>query len=297
MSTTGPVAVAVACGNTLGETATWSVREQAVYWVDIRDSALHRYQHGSGLHQSWPMPELCGAVVPAPNGVVLALRRSLVHLDTASSRLTPLCEVEPAVLDNRLNEAKCDRSGRLWLGSMRDYGLAITGSLYRIGRDLRVTRVLENIAVPNSLAWSPDARTMYFADTADGVLRAYDTQPADGSLGGMHPLSDAGTLPGRPDGCAVDSEGHVWNARYGAGRVIRIAPDGRVTATVALPATQVTSCTLGGPDLRTLFVTTARQRLSPAQLAAQPLAGHLFAIPVDVAGLPDIEFDFGNVPS
>ncbi len=290
MTVTKQADIAVPCANILGETATWSEREQALYWVDIRAPALHRLTPGSGQHQSWPMPELCGAVVPAASGVLLAFRHNLMHFDVVAGCLTPLIEVEPAALDNRLNEAKCDRSGRLWLGSMRDFGTAVTGSLYRIGRDLHPERVLSGVAVPNSLGWSPDGRTMYFSDTPKLVLRAYEYEPDTGTLGAMCPLVEADRLPGRPDGCTVDAEGHVWNARYGAGCVARIAPDGRLTAMVHLPVSQPTSCALGGAGLRTLFITTARQRLDPAQLKSQPHAGHLFAVEVNVPGLPDTEF-------
>lgn len=284
--------VAVACGCQLGETPSWSVREGALYWVDIRAPALHRLVPADGRHTSWPMPELCGAVVPASTGVILALRQAIVHFDPDRNSLTPLVELEPAELDNRLNEAKCDRSGRLWVGSMRDFGAAVTGSLYAIDRDLRQRRVFTDIRIPNGLAWSPDGRTMYFADTGDGALRRYGFDAERGLPGDAGILLASGDAPGRPDGATVDAEGHVWNARPGAGCVLRIAPDGRVVETVALPVSQPTSCCLGGPGLRTLFITTAAQKLSEAQRAEQPEAGHLFAVEVDIPGLPEAEFPY-----
>lgn len=282
--------VVLACGNLLGETATWSAREQALYWVDIRAPALHRLDPATSDHRQWTMPDLCCAVVPSDDGVIVALRRDLAHFDPASEVLTTLCEIEPESFGNRLNEAKCDRAGRLWIGSMRDFGAATTGSLYRVTPDLCRSRVLTDITVPNSLSWSPHGRTMYFADTPTGVLRAYDYDPETGGLGAVRSLLPPDALPGRPDGCTVDAEGHVWNARYGAGCVARISPTGRVSALVQLGATQPASCALGGQDLRTLYITTAKQRLDPEQLRAQPDAGHLFAIDVDVPGIPDIPF-------
>jgi sugar lactone lactonase YvrE len=280
----------VACACILGVSATWSAREQALYWVDIRAPALHRLDPETDEHRSFPLPELCGGVVPAASGVVLAFRRALALFDPATAALTPLCEVEPAALDNRLNEAKCDRTGRLWVGSMRDFAAATTGSLYRVDGSLRPERVLTGITVPNSLGWSPDGRAMYFTDTPERVLRAYEYDPDTGRMSAMRALLAADALPGRPDGCTVDAEGHVWTTRVGAGCVMRVSPAGRVSATVTLPASQPTSCALGGRDLRTLFVTTARQRLDPAALRAQPQAGDLFAVAVDVPGLPDPEF-------
>ena len=281
--------VAVACGAELGESATWSEREEALYWVDIRAPCLHRLDPASGHHRVWPLPELCGGVVPAASGVVLALLRELARFDCATERLVRLGAVEPEALGNRLNEMKCDRAGRPWVGSMRDFAAAKTGSLYRLGGDLRPERVLGDVTVPNGLGWSPDGRTMYFTDTPERVMRAYDYEPETGALGPMRTLLDADALPGRPDGCTVDAEGFVWTTRFGAGLVVRVAPDGRIAETVALPTSQPTSCALGGPGLRTLFVTTARQRLDPLALCAQPEAGHLFAIETDVPGLPEHE--------
>jgi sugar lactone lactonase YvrE len=196
---------------------------------------------------------------------------------------------EPESLNNRLNDSKCDRSGRLWTGTMRDFGLAQTGSLYRIGVDASCTRMLGDITVPNALSWSPDNRSMYFADTPDKQIRAYEFDAGEGQLGAMK-IIETCNLPGRPDGATVDSEGCIWSARYQGSCVARITPQGKVDRIVQLPASQVTSCTLGGPDLRTLYITTARQKLSPADLDSQPLAGGLFAVRVDVGGLPEPRF-------
>ena len=289
---TGVARVAVGCGCMLGESATWSEREQALYWIDIRAPALHRFDPASLHHRSWMLPELCGAVVPAREGVVLALRRDLMHFDPASAKLTPLCTIEPAALDNRLNEAKCDGQGRLWVGSMRDFAAATTGSLYRVDPGtLLPERVLTPVTIPNGLGWSPDGRTMFFSDTADGAIRAYEYGPNMGQPGKMRELVPGSVLPGRPDGCAVDALGHLWTTRFGAGCVIRVAPDGRAVARIDLPTSQPASCALGGPNLTTLFITTAKQRLPQDELTKQAEAGHLFAIEVEVPGLSDVEFN------
>jgi sugar lactone lactonase YvrE len=287
---TGRVATAVASSDTLGECATWSVRDQALYWVDIRGPLLHRFRPESGEHRSWPLPELCGGVVPMADGVMLALRRELAMFDLRSGALTRWREVEPEALGNRLNEMRCDRQGRLWVGSMRDYAMATTGSLYRVSAVGEVEAILADITIPNSLGWSPDGRTMYFTDTTEGSVRAYAYDPDLGAPSEMRVLIDAYALPGRPDGCAVDAEGHIWTTRVGGGLVVRVAPDGRVSDRIELPASQPTSCALGGDDLRTLYITTARQKLEEAVLRAQPEAGHLFAVAVDVPGLAEPEF-------
>jgi sugar lactone lactonase YvrE len=274
----------------LGESAIWCDASQRLLWVDIRAPALRRLDPASGDVQSWAMPDLCGAVMLTHDRrLVLSLRTGLFTFDPRTQAFAPLVAPEPAALDNRLNESKCDRQGRLWVGTMGDYGLATTGSLYRIDRNLACTRVLRDITVPNAICWSPDDRTMYFADTHDGRLRAYAFDAGSGTLGSMRVLEARG-LPGRPDGATVDAEGCLWNARYDGSAVARITPDGRVDRIVAVPASRVTSCALGGPGLKTLYITTARQKLSPAELAAQPEAGGLFAVDVDVGGIAEPRF-------
>ena len=275
----------------LGESPVWCAREQALFWVDIRAPAVCRLDAGSGAVRRFRLPDLCGGVALSEDErLVLALRTGLFVFDRATARATALLQPEPEALGNRLNESRCDRRGRLWVGTMRDYGAATTGSLYRVASDLRWDAVLRDITVPNAFCWSPDDRTMYFADTPDGRLRAYAFDADDGRLGAMRVLVEAGVLPGRPDGAAVDADGCVWSARYEGACVARVTPDGRVDRVVRLPATRVTACTFGGPDLRTLYVTTARQKLTAEQLAAQPLAGAVFALRVDVPGLPEPRF-------
>jgi sugar lactone lactonase YvrE len=282
--------VALRCGNILGETPVWSLREQALYWVDVRAPAVHRLDPASGRHRSWPLPEICGGLALARHGLVLGLRRSLAWFDPASGAVTPWVEIEPASMENRLNEMRCDRWGRLWLGSMRDYGAAVTGSLYRVSAKATVVRILTDIRVPNGLGWSPDGRRLYFLDSGEAAMRAYDFEPETAALGSMHVLLAADALPGKPDGCAIDAEGFIWSARYGGGLIARIAPDGRIDRTHRLPVSQPTSCAFGGSDLKTLYITTAKQRLSDAALAEEPDAGALLAIRVAIPGLPEPEF-------
>jgi sugar lactone lactonase YvrE len=271
----------------LGESAIWCSRDSVLYWVDIRAPALRRFDPHTGAVKSWAMNDLCGAVILSNDRrLLLAMRLGLFSFEPAKETLTPLIAPEAESLNNRLNDSKCDRRGRIWTGSMRDYGLARTGSLYRVGTDLSSRQMIGDITVPNALSWSPDDRTMYFADTPEGQLRAYAFDADAGELGAMKYL-DVPSLPGRPDGATVDSEGCLWNARYQGGCVARITPQGRVDQVIEVPATQVTSCALGGPGLRTLFITTARQKLTQAELVAQPLAGGLFAVNVSVGGLPE----------
>jgi sugar lactone lactonase YvrE len=274
----------------LGESAIWCGIDNVLYWVDIRAPALRRLEPQTGQVTSWAMNDLCAAIMlTTDRRLLLAMRLGVFAFNPADKTLKPFVAPEPESLNNRLNDSKCDRSGRLWTGTMRDFGLAQTGSLYRIGVDASCTRMLGDITVPNALSWSPDNRSMYFADTPDKRIRAYEFDVDEGQLGAMK-IIETGNLPGRPDGATVDSEGCIWSARYQGSCVARITPQGKVDRIVQLPASQVTSCTLGGPDLRTLYITTARQKLSPADLDSQPLAGGLFAVRVDVGGLPEPRF-------
>jgi sugar lactone lactonase YvrE len=274
----------------LGESAVWCGIDDVLYWVDIRAPALRRLDPRTGQVTSWTMNDLCGAVILSTDRrLLLAMRLGIFAFDPVDETLQPFVAPETKSLNNRLNDSKCDRSGRLWTGTMRDFGLARTGSLYRIGADASCTRMLTDITVPNALSWSPDDRQMYFADTPDGQIRAYEFNVGDGRLGAMK-IIESGDLPGRLDGATVDSEGCIWNARYQGSCVVRITPSGKADRIVELPASQIISCALGGPDLRTLYITTARQKLTPAELGSQPLAGGLFAVRVDVAGLPEPRF-------
>jgi sugar lactone lactonase YvrE len=278
--------VAAACA--LGESPVWSVREQVLYWVDLRAPSLQCYDPSAGTHRHWTMPALIGGVVIAADGRLLVALQSGIHrFAPASGALERIVSCEPASAGNRMNDTKSDRCGRLWTTTMRDFGAAPSGALYRIDADLTVTRLADNLRVPNSLAWSPDDSTLYFADTSDGHLRACDFDRDTGGIGPWRVLVEAGALPGRPDGATVDADGCVWSARYGGGAVVRITPDGRVDRVIRVPATQVAACAFGDADLRTLYITTARQRLSEDALASQPDAGALFAVRLDVTGLPE----------
>jgi len=269
--------VASAHRATLGESPMWCARRQALFWVDVRGPTLFALD-GS----KWQLPEIAGGVVLADDGsLVLAMKSGLVRFRDGD--VDPYLSLEPPDLDNRLNDVKCDRRGRLWVGTMRDFGAAATGSLYRIERGV-VHRVMSGVTIPNGPCWSPDGRIFYFADTAEGRIRAYD---CDGDLHNERTFVDRGALPGRPDGATVDAEGFVWSARYGGGGVARIDPTGRIERFVRLPVSQVSSVMFGGADLRTLYVTTSRQRLSEEALAREPLAGALLAVDAGVQGLPE----------
>jgi sugar lactone lactonase YvrE len=272
----------------LGEGATWDARDRALYWVDIRAPALHRFEPASGATRTWPMPEAIGSfALRAAGGALVALRSGLHLLDFAGGGLELACAPEPDRTENRLNDGRCDRRGRFWVGSMHDRGGAPTGALYRIDPDRTSHRVLDGITVPNSLGWSPDGRVMYFTDTPSRAILAYDFDLDAGVPGAPRLFARVPDDAGYPDGATVDAEGFLWSAHWDGWRVTRYAPDGRVDRVIELPVQRPTCCAFGGEGLDVLYVTSARTGLRPEDLARGPLAGGLFAVHAGVRGLEE----------
>lgn len=280
------IIVAANSGDVLGESPSWLASEQCLYWIDLRAPALRRLDPASGTVESWAMPDLIGAVVGRRSGgLVVAVRHALLGFDPRDGEFVAIANVEDGPPDNRLNDAKCDPAGRIFCGSMWDFGLRTTGGLYRVDMTGAVTQLRSGVTVANAIAFAPDGRTLYFTDTRQGAIEQADYDPATGEIGPWRRFAAADAAPGRPDGATVDADGYLWNARYQGGCLARFAPDGRLDRLVELPVSQPTSCAFGGPDLRTLYVTTARQKLSAEALGAEPLAGALLALDVGVAGL------------
>jgi len=282
--------VAASGTQTLGESPAWCARTQRLWWVDVRGPAVLCLDPATGEARQWAMPEVTGGLVLDAHAMpVVALASGLHRFDPQTGALTPYVAPESRDLGNRLNDTKCDRRGRMWTGSMRDFGLAVTGSLYRVEQG-RVARMLGDIAIPNGPCWSPDGRTFYFADTPRGRIQAFDFDPATGDLGAPRTFVDKGVIPGGPDGATVDADGFVWSARYGGGGLARIDPDGNVERFLTLPVSQVSSCAFGGAGLDVLYVTTSRQKMSADAIAREPLAGKLLVLDPGVKGLAETPF-------
>lgn len=281
----------------LGESPVWSERDGRLYFVDLRDTpAIHALDIDSGDEARWPMPEDIGCIVPSSDGnLVAGLRSGFAIFDLARGALDYLVDPEPDTPNTRLNDGKCDARGRLWCGSMNPDSALAEGSLYVLdGRDA-CTRVCGDWLTPNGIAWSPDARTMYIADTRRGCIDAFAFDAKAGILGERRVFADLGALPGGPDGACVDREGFLWSAIFDGGALLRLDPDGRIDRVLRLPVSKPSSCAFGGRDYRTLFVTTASRALSASRLAAEPLAGHVLALDVGIAGFPPDVFALGGV--
>ena len=280
----------VESGDILGEGPVWAGREGRLYWFDIQGRRLHWRSHASGETGGFDLPVRASVAAPRTGGgLILATEAGLASFDTADGRfeLAQPMTFEPGF---RTNDGKIDVAGRLWWSTMDDDGGKRPGVLYRTDPDGRTHPVLDGIHIANTVSCSPDGATMYFANSTLKTLWAFPIA-ADGALGERRVFASTEGEAGAPDGSAVDAQGFVWNAQWGAWRIVRYAPDGRVDRIVTFPVAQVSSCAFGGPDLRTLYVTTARENLDAAALAGQPLAGSLFAFEPGVTGLPLPEFE------
>jgi sugar lactone lactonase YvrE len=273
----------------LGEGPVWCDRSQSLFWVDIRGRCVRHYDLHSKKTLTWPMPEMVGSLaVREKGGLLLALQSSLSFFDPQNGRFEKCASPEAGRAEIRFNDGKADRQGRFWAGTMNDVERKPDGILYRYdGRTC--SPLLSGIVIPNSLCWSPDGRTMYFADSYAHTLFAYDFDPDTGMPGARREFAHF-QAPAIPDGSTVDAEGFVWCVEYNGWRITRFAPDGRIDRRIELPVQQPTSCAFGGSNLDILFVTTASQRLNEEQLRNQPLAGALLALNVGVRGLPEPRF-------
>ncbi len=266
--------------------------EDALYWVDIANHRLQRWHPETSDYRRWSLPSEIGSFAlrercGAEDGAVVALRNGFHLLDLGSNALTPLHDPEPEKEENRFNDGKCDPAGRFWAGTMGD-GDAPTAALYRLDPDGACHTVRTGVKISNGLGWSPDGATMVYTDTPLRTIVAFDFDVETGTLSRERVF--ATVQDGFPDGLTVDSEGFVWSAIWDGWRIDRFAPDGSLERSVRLPVQRPTSCTFGGADLTELFITSAKDGLSDAELSEQPEAGHLFRVQTQVAGLPAFRF-------
>jgi sugar lactone lactonase YvrE len=275
----------------LGECPVWSVAERALFWVDINAPALHRFDPVTGDDRAMPMPESIGAfALRERGGFVVALRSGLwfARPDGTLERKVAAAPHDPA--HHRFNDGRCDPQGRFLAGTMNEARDAPSAALWRLDPDLSFTRLFGGLTISNGLAFSPDGRTMYHADTPTLAIRAFDYDPRTGTPSNPRDFARFAEETDRPDGAAVDSDGSYWIALYRGGKVLRLAPSGRVLDAFAFPAMCPTMCAFGGPDLRTLYVTSARQQRPSDELERLPQSGGIFALRVAVPGRPEPAF-------
>lgn len=270
----------------LGEGPVWVERDQALWFVDIKKHQINRFDPAAGAKKSWDAPEQVGFILPAEGGgFVAGLQSGLYRFDEKSGSFDLIVEVEPELPTNRLNDGVVDPAGRLWFGTMDNGEKAKSGAFYCFDRGQLTRTQIDGISITNGPAVSPDGKLLYYVDTLKGTIDVAEIG-ADGSLGEGRSFVRIDPLDGHPDGPTIDSEGHVWISLYAGWQARRYAPTGKLVDVVRFPVANITKIAFGDPDLRTAFATTARQLLSPEEIAKQPLIGSLFEFDVDVPGVP-----------
>lgn len=293
----------------LTEGPLWHAGHTEVLWVDIPAGLVHRAplvprNDGSDLPDLGPRTTVSldrpvGAVaLCASGGLLAAAGTQFLRIDEATGTVTEFAA--PAVpadgTPRRMNDAKCDPGGRLLAGTMAYDTTPGAGALYRLDPVGTVTTLLDSVTISNGLGWSPDGRLMYYADSPTRRVDVFDHDPATGALSNRRPYATTGD-DGVPDGLAVDTDGRVWVAVWGAGQVRAYTPDGDLHAVVTVPASQVSSCAFVGAELDLLVITTAAEGLAPEERAEQPLAGRLFMARPGATGLPVTPFADGPARS
>ena len=275
----------------LGECPVWSAAEQALYWIDINEPALHRFDPRSGRDDVMPMPSSIGCFgLRARGGFVVALRDGICLADRDGRIERKVADPPYDPHHHRFNDGRCDPRGRFFVGTMNEQRDSASAALYRLDPDYSLHRVFGDITISNGLAFAPDRRTLYHADTPAHVVRAFEYDAETGSIDRPRVFARWQGETDRPDGGATDSEGHYWAAFYRGGKLVELSPRGEVVREHAVPAMCPTMPAFGGPDLRTLYVTSARQQREDEELARLPRSGGLFAKRVATPGLPEPTF-------
>jgi sugar lactone lactonase YvrE len=281
--------IAVLGPDQLGEGPVWDSRTGELVRVDISGRRVHRWNPETDESTSFPTEGDVGAVVLCDGGgLVLAVECELWRLDPAGE-MTLLGEVEPTP-GVRFNDCRADPRGRLWAGTLHRDRAPGMAALYRYETGGELTEVLSGRTISNGIGWSPDGMSMYYIDSTTQRVVEYAYDLATGALGADQLFAEIDPADGLPDGLTVDSEGAVWVCLFGGGRIRRYLPDGTLDREIVLPLTNPTCPAFGGDDLATLYITTARHRLTEEQLTREPLAGAVLHLDVGVTGLPPNRF-------
>lgn len=281
-----------------GESPVWSIPEQVLYWIDIQQPALHRFDPATGRDRHWRLPDEIGCFALAADGsrAILGLRSGLceLHFGTEALRKLAPAPFDPALF--RFNEGGCDRTGRFWLGTMFDPKDSKKKSENRKGEWHSYSETDGLIAhpdfavIPNGLAWDRSCRTMYISHSNDGIIYLFDFDATEGRLSRRRIFATIPSDLGIPDGCAIDEQGGYWSAIHGGGRLRRFHADGRFDTDVYLPVSRPTMCAFGGAQLDTLYVTSKSRGLTPKQRKEEPLAGKLLRLRLGMRGIPTASF-------
>jgi D-xylonolactonase len=271
----------------LGEGPLWVTRENALYWVDILQQKVHRYSVTDGAKKTWTFDtQVTSLAEREQGGFAATVRDGFAFIDFASRSIEAIAFPEVALPGNRFNDGKVDKYGRYWGGSMNENEEVASGSLYCLDVNLKLSRMDGLYIISNGPAFSVDNSIVYHTDSAKRVVYAFD-QNEKGELSNKREfirLED--DAEGAPDGMTVDEEGCIWLCHYGGSRITRYSPEGDVLQVVPMPVPNITSCTFGGRDLDSLYITTARAGIPGGEIDRYPLAGSLFSLKTGVRGVP-----------
>lgn len=273
----------------VGEAPLWSAAEQALYWLDTMQRRLFRLRDGVTEQRDLPYRPSCLAPLEG-TGLLVGYKKGIGLFDFESGRAVQLPIAGADLGEVSFNDGICDAAGRLWIGTRHREASAPVGALYKVDGDLAVTRMRDGLVVSNGIAFSPDGRRMYHADSRPGRIDAYDFDVRAGTLSAPRVLIDYAGKGRRPDGCTVDAEGFLWVAEIDGWRVARYDPEGRLVREIMLPVQKPSSVAFGGPRFETLFITSISYGLDAAARAAQAAAGRTMAIEPGVRGLPEHPF-------
>lgn len=279
--------VAVDSGCLLGEGPQWQASSGRLYWCDIIGKRLHWLSHTSQQHDHVALDDMVSLAAPLEDGRLLLVgERSLSYFAPESGNITHFADAEADNPVTRSNDARVDRHGSLWFSSMGKQAEHQAGSLYRLHRGT-LSQLRTGLSIPNALCFSPDGTTAYFTDTPTGVVMRWALDGQGWPLGEPEPFADFSGHIGNPDGAVMDSQGCLWLALWGAGEVVRLNADGEIIGRVHLSASQPSCPVFAGPELKTLYITTAQEGFTSEQLAKEPNAGALFSVQIDIAGLAE----------
>ena len=281
----------------VGESAIWHEVESALYWVDIEGLTVNRLHAASGKFSSWKMGSNPSALaIDDNNFLVVATRERLLRLNTTDGAETPIADAPYDPSKVRFNDGRVDPAGRFWIGTMYEPRDQPAAEMYVLDRDNLRCAWRGGMTNSNGLAWSLDGRTMFHADTTTHRIDCYDFDVATGEHSNRRTIltfptdKTAPDYGGRPDGATMDSEGMYWVAMFEGGRVLRISPTGEILREIKLPVRCPTSVCFGGPDLRTLYITSASQGRSSEEKAQHPHTGKVLSVRLDVAGREEPEY-------
>ena len=264
---------------TLGECIRWDARDQLIYWIDIPGRKMHRYDPASGRDDSVGLPQEMGCFAQDERGGFIAgMRSGYSRINQFGGDISLLTSPDYDTAKARFNDGRCDANGRFWAGTMWEPRDKSGAYVYCLEADGRFSAKATPVTLSNGITFSLDSKTFTLADTPNHVLWAFDYDVCDAVVSNRRVLRTFDPPRGRPDGACVDAEGNVYIAIFAGGRVEKISPNGELLAVIELPVPNITCCTFAGDDLQTLYVTTARVRMTDEELAAKAGAGGLFAI-------------------